>query len=198
MQVYRVHERLIVKVGDITREAVDAVVNAANRSLLGGGGVDGAIHRAGGPEILQACREIRATSHPDGLPAGQAVITTAGKLPARFVIHTVGPIYGLHRGAKRRLLAACYEESIALAASRSLRSLAFPAISTGVYGYPKPEAARIARQAVDRALERFPGIEGCGSSSSPIAMPASSSTGFKAGRFPVKSTVESQARSSAG
>jgi O-acetyl-ADP-ribose deacetylase (regulator of RNase III) len=159
MQVYRVHERLTVKVGDITRESVDAVVNAANRSLLGGGGVDGAIHRAGGPEILQACREIRATSHPDGLPTGEAVITTAGRLPARFVIHTVGPIYGQHAGAEPRLLAACYEASIALAASRSLRTIAFPAISTGVYGYPKAEAARVGRDAVDRGLERFREID---------------------------------------
>lgn len=159
MAVYRVHERLIVKVGDITREAVDAIVNAANGSLLGGGGVDGAIHRAGGPAILAACRDIRATTHPEGLPAGDAVITTGGDLPAPFVIHTVGPVYGRHGGGEARLLAACYENAIALAAARSLRTLAFPAISTGVYGYPKAEAASVARPAIDRALERHGAIE---------------------------------------
>jgi len=159
MQVYRVHERLIVKVGDITREAVDAIVNAANASLMGGGGVDGAIHRAGGPEILRACREIRATTHPEGLPTGDAVITPGGRLPAPFVIHTVGPVYGEHGGREPMLLAACYENALDLAASRSLRSLAFPAISTGVYGYPKAEAARICRAAIDRALARHALIE---------------------------------------
>jgi len=158
MQVYRFHERLIAKVGDITRESVDAIVNAANSSLLGGGGVDGAIHRAGGPEILRACREIRATSHPGGLPTGDAVITPGGRLPAPFVIHTVGPVYGNHGGEEPRLLAACYENAIALAASHSLRSLAFPAISTGVYGYPKDEAARVSLAAIDRALARHAGI----------------------------------------
>lgn len=159
MQVYRVHERLTVKVGDITRETADAIVNAANRGLLGGGGVDGAIHAAGGPEILRYCREIRATTHPDGLPAGEAVITPGGDLAAPFVIHTVGPIYGQHGGREPQLLAACYENSIALAAARNLRSIAFPAISTGIYGYPKDEAARVARAAIDVALSRFQFIE---------------------------------------
>lgn len=159
MQVYRVHERLTVKVGDITRETADAIVNAANRGLLGGGGVDGAIHAAGGPEILRCCREIRATTHPDGLPAGEAVITPGGDLAAPFVIHTVGPIYGQHGGREPQLLAACYENSIALAAARNLRSIAFPAISTGIYGYPKDEAARVARAAIDVALSRFQFIE---------------------------------------
>lgn len=149
----------MVKVGDITREAVDAIVNAANSSLMGGGGVDGAIHRVGGPEILEACKRIRATTHPRGLPTGDAVITTGGRLPARHVIHTVGPIYGRHGGAEARLLAACYENSIALAAERALRTLAFPAISTGIYGYPKDEAASIALQAVERALERHGLVE---------------------------------------
>ena len=158
MEVYRVHERLTVHVGDITRQEVDAIVNAANSSLLGGGGVDGAIHRAGGPAILAACREIRATTHPNGLPTGEAVITTGGNLPARHVIHTVGPIYGEHGGDEARLLAACYESSLALAARHVLRTIAFPAISTGVYGYPKAEAKRVALAAIERALARHPDI----------------------------------------
>ena len=110
-------DRVVAKVGDITREDVDAVVNAANSSLLGGGGVDGAIHRAGGPEILGACRRIRQTDYPDGLPTGEAVITTGGRLVARHVIHTVGPIYGRHGGEEARLLGNCYRNAIALAAS---------------------------------------------------------------------------------
>jgi O-acetyl-ADP-ribose deacetylase (regulator of RNase III) len=145
-------DRIVVTTGDITREAVDAVVNAANSSLLGGGGVDGAIHRAGGPEILEACRRIRAAEYPDGLLTGKAVITTGGRLAARYVIHTVGPIYGQHGGEEARLLAACYENSIALAAQHGLATIAFPAISTGAYGYPKDEAARVSRAAVERAL----------------------------------------------
>jgi len=148
-----VHARLVVKVGDITHEEVDAIVNAANSSLLGGGGVDGAIHRAGGPGILAACREIRRTSHPDGLPTGDAVMTTGGRLPARYVIHTVGPVYGQHGGEEARLLASCYRSAITLAAANELASLAFPAISTGIYGYPRDEAARVSRLAIDSALE---------------------------------------------
>jgi O-acetyl-ADP-ribose deacetylase (regulator of RNase III) len=151
-------ERITVKVGDITREAVDAIVNAANSGLMGGGGVDGAIHRSGGPEILAACKAIRASQYPDGLPTGKAVITTGGRLPARHVIHTVGPIYGRHGGEEARLLAACYESSIALAADYALATIAFPAISTGVYGYPKDEAARVACAAIERALARHPSI----------------------------------------
>ena len=151
-------ERISIKVGDITREAVDAIVNAANASLEGGGGVDGAIHRAGGPLILAECRRLRETRYRDGLPTGDAVITTAGLLPAGNVIHTVGPIYGRHGGEEARLLAACYENSIALAAEHGLRSIAFPAISTGVYGYPKDEAARIAFAAIGRALARYPSM----------------------------------------
>jgi O-acetyl-ADP-ribose deacetylase (regulator of RNase III) len=158
MDEYRVHDRLTVHVGDITRENVDAIVNAANSSLLGGGGVDGAIHRAGGPAILAACREIRETTYPQGLPTGEAVITTGGKLPARFVIHTVGPIYGQHGGDEARLLAACYENSLALAATHGLRTIAFPAISTGVYGYPKAEAKQVAMAAIERALQRHSSI----------------------------------------
>ena len=135
-------------VGDITRQDVDAIVNAANSSLMGGGGVDGAIHHAGGPAILEACREIRRTQYPAGLPTGEAVITTAGNLPARYVIHTVGPVYGEHNGREAQLLAACYKNSLRLAATHSLTSIAFPAISTGVFGYPLSEAAAVSSQAV--------------------------------------------------
>lgn len=141
-----------IQVGDITREDVDAIVNAAKSSLLGGGGVDGAIHRAGGPAILAACREIRRSRYPDGLPPGEAVITTGGNLRARHVIHTVGPVYGQNGGRDAALLAACYANSIALAARAGLATIAFPAISTGVYGYPKEEAARVSRAAIERAL----------------------------------------------
>ena len=151
-------ERITVAVGDITREAVDAIVNAANASLMGGGGVDGAIHRAGGPEILEACRRIRLERYPDGLPTGAAVITPGGRLPARFVIHTAGPIYGRHRGEEAKLLASCYRNALALAAEHGLARIAFPAISTGVYGYPKEEAARVARDAIVEALASHPGI----------------------------------------
>src|SRR5687767_8821118 len=117
--------RLIVKSGDITDEAVDAIVNAANSALLGGGGVDGAIHRRGGPTILDECREIRKTRYPQGLPTGEAVITTGGNLPASYVIHTVGPIYRRNRGPDAELLAAAYRNSIELAVENDLRSIAF-------------------------------------------------------------------------
>jgi len=143
--------RVSVSVGDITREAVDAIVNAANSTLLGGGGVDGAIHRAGGPAILEECREIRRTLYPEGLPAGEAVITGGGFLPARFVIHTVGPIYG--RGREAELLAASYRNSLALAAARSLAGVAFPSISTGAYGYPREEAAAVASRAIAEFID---------------------------------------------
>jgi len=152
-------ERIEIVTGDITAETVDAIVNAANASLMGGGGVDGAIHRAGGPAILAACREIRASRYPEGLPTGAAVATPAGMLRARFVIHTVGPIHGRHGGQEADLLAACYSNCIGLAASLGLASIAFPAISTGVYGYPKPEAARVAREAIGRALALHASIE---------------------------------------
>ena len=140
--------RVLVRTGDITRERVDAIVNAANSSLMGGGGVDGAIHRAGGGAILEECRELRRTRYPEGLPTGAAVATTAGLLPARFVIHTVGPVWGEHGGREAELLAACYRNSLALAAGLGLAAVAFPAISTGVYGYPKPEAAAVASSAI--------------------------------------------------
>ena len=138
--------------GDITTLRVDAIVNAANSSLLGGGGVDGAIHRAGGPKILEQCREIRRTLFPDGLPTGEAVITAAGELPAQYVIHTVGPIYGTHRGRESELLANCYRNSLLLAVKYSLSSLAFPAISTGVYHYPRDKAAAVASLAIQEFL----------------------------------------------
>ena len=129
--------------GDLTEQAVDAIVNAANSSLLGGGGVDGAIHRRGGPEILEACRDLRATSLPDGLPTGRAVATGAGRLPARWVIHTVGPVFSAHDHPEH-LLALCHTESLRVADELGATNVAFPAISCGVYGYPIEEAAPIA------------------------------------------------------
>lgn len=144
--------RIRLHVGDLTEFAADAIVNAANRSLLGGGGVDGAIHRRGGPQILEACREIRRRRWPDGLPVGEAVATTAGRLPARHVIHTVGPIYGRHGGDEARLLAACYRNALRLAADLGLHSIAFPAISTGIYGYPPADAARLVSQTLQAEL----------------------------------------------
>lgn len=144
--------RVRVIVGDITREEVGAIVNAANSTLLGGGGVDGAIHRAGGPIILKQCREIRRTLYPKGLPTGEAVITAAGELPAQYVIHTVGPIHGTHSGREPELLAACYKNSLILAGEYSLASIAFPAISTGIYDYPRAEAAAVSSQAIKEFL----------------------------------------------
>lgn len=129
--------------GDITVEEVDAVVNAANSTLLGGGGVDGAIHAAGGPDILAECRELRNTSYREGLPTGAAVATTAGRLPARWVIHTVGPVHSKSQD-RSALLASCYRESLRVADSLGATSIAFPAISAGVYGWPIDDAARIA------------------------------------------------------
>ena len=145
--------RVIVKVGDITDEEVDAIVNAANSTLLGGGGVDGAIHRKGGSQILAECREIRRTAYPGGLPTGEAVITSGGELPARHVIHTVGPIFGMHGGNEPNLLAKCYENCLRLAASKGLGSVAFPSISTGAYGYPKHEAASVSSTAITAFLD---------------------------------------------
>ena len=144
--------RVVVKVGDITKEDVDAVVNAANGTLMGGGGVDGAIHRAGGPEILKECKEIRRLQFPDGLPTGQAVMTTAGKMAAKHVIHTVGPVYGRGGKDKAELLAACYRNSLQLAAETGLKTIAFPAISTGVYGYPLDEAAKVSSTSIETFL----------------------------------------------
>ena len=146
--------RIFATVGDITQEAVCAVVNAANSSLLGGGGVDGAIHRAGGPAILEACRELRATRYPEGLPTGEAVATTAGDMPAQYVIHTVGPVYGSCGDRCAELLAACYRNSIEEAAALGCETIAFPAISTGIYGYPKEEAALVSLKTVKATLLR--------------------------------------------
>jgi O-acetyl-ADP-ribose deacetylase len=144
--------RVLVVVGDITHQDVTAIVNAANSTLFGGGGVDDAIHRAGGPEILEECQEIRRTVYPHGLPTGQAVITTGGKLPARYVIHTVGPIYGREPERESELLASCYQNSLLLARQHPISSIAFPSISTGVYGYPKTEAAKVASAAIKSFL----------------------------------------------
>jgi O-acetyl-ADP-ribose deacetylase (regulator of RNase III) len=129
--------------GDITDQRVDAIVNAANSSLLGGGGVDGAIHRRGGPEILDACRALRASRYGKGLPVGQAVATTAGRLDARWVIHTVGPVWSATEDRSDRL-ASCYRESLRVADELGAASVAFPAISTGVYRWPLDDGARIA------------------------------------------------------
>src|ERR1044071_4299568 len=145
-------ERIELIKGDITKLKVDAIVNAANSSLMGGGGVDGAIHRAGGPAILAECQNIRRTRYPEGLPTGEAVLTTAGALPAQYVIHTVGPVYGRNNGRDAELLAACYENSLALAAQYSMASLAFAAISTGIYGYPKEQAASVASTTISSFL----------------------------------------------
>jgi len=136
--------------GDITEERVDAIVNAANSSLMGGGGVSGAIHRKGGPAILEECREIRREKHRDGLPTGRSVATTAGKLPAKWVIHTVGPVYAKSED-RSHLLASCHTESLRVADELSAETVAFPAISTGVYGYPVEEAAPVAIEAVRSA-----------------------------------------------
>lgn len=138
--------------GDITRQATDAIVNAANTTLLGGGGVDGAIHRAGGPAILEECRRI------GGCPTGDARVTTAGNLPARFVIHTVGPVYRDGRHGEPDLLASAYRRSLEVAAERQLRSVAFPSISTGAYRFPVKDAASIALGTVSSFLEERPGI----------------------------------------
>ncbi|GAA2119656.1 O-acetyl-ADP-ribose deacetylase [Kitasatospora saccharophila] len=138
--------------GDITEQRVDAVVNAANSSLLGGGGVDGAIHRKGGPEILAECRRLRASHYGKGLPTGRAVATTAGRLPARWVVHTVGPVYRAEDYPQRaELLASCYRESLRVAVGLGARTVAFPAVSAGIFGWPLEDAARIALGAVAAA-----------------------------------------------
>ncbi|MCU1557363.1 MAG: ymdB [Microbacteriaceae bacterium] len=148
--------RIELRLGDITTERVDAIVNAANHSLLGGGGVDGAIHRAGGPEILAACKELRATILPDGLPTGQAVATTAGRLPARWVIHTVGPVWAESIDHSDQL-ASAYRESMRVGAELGATSIAFPAVSAGVYGWPIADAARIAVSTVSRIVDHGAG-----------------------------------------
>src|SRR5690348_3376819 len=151
--------RVVVVVGDITRENVGAIVNAANSTLLGGGGVDGAIHNAGGPQILQECQELRRTRYPNGLPTGEAAITTGGNLPARYVIHTVGPIYGREPSREAELLADCYRNSLKLAVEHGVTTIAFPSISTGAFGYPKPEAAAVSSRSIKEFLDRDDSIE---------------------------------------
>ena len=138
---------IVLVEGDLTTQEVDAIVNAANSTLLGGGGVDGAIHRAGGPSILAECREIRRTTFPDGLPTGRAVATGGGNLPARWVIHTVGPVYAPSADPAGEL-ASCHTESLRVADQLGARTVAFPAISTGAFGYPVREAASVAIEAV--------------------------------------------------
>ena len=145
--------------GDITELAVCAIVNAVNSSCMGGGGVDGAIHRAGGPEILEACRKIRRTLYPDGLPTGEAVATTAGEMPAKYVIHTVGPIWGRCGDRCDELLAAAYRHSLEKAVELGCESVAFPAISTGIYGFPAERAAKIAYETVERFLDAHPDLK---------------------------------------
>ena len=144
--------RVTVVVGDITKQDVEAIVNAANSSLLGGGGVDGAIHRAGGPAILEQCRDIRRTRFPQGLPSGEAVVTTGGNLPALYVIHTVGPIYREQGGREAELLTNCSYNSLALAVAKNVTSVAFPSIATGVYGYPRDEAAQVSSRTIEKFL----------------------------------------------
>lgn len=136
--------------GDITEQAVDAIVNAANSTLMGGGGVDGAIHRRGGPEILEECKRIRAEKFPEGLPTGKAVATTGGRLPATWVIHTVGPVFS-EREDRSALLASCHTEALKVADEVDAKTVAFPAISTGVYGYPVERAAPVAIDATRNA-----------------------------------------------
>ncbi len=145
--------RVEVITGDITQLRVDAIVNAANHSLAGGGGVDGAIHRAAGPELKKACQALRETHWPDGLPDGEVALTEGFALPARYVIHTVGPSYAKTKD-KSHLLANCYRNAVATAAERDCRSIAFPAISTGIYGYPFDEAAHIVIDTLGESLDR--------------------------------------------
>jgi O-acetyl-ADP-ribose deacetylase (regulator of RNase III) len=145
--------------GDITDQETDAIVNAANSTLLGGGGVDGAIHSKGGPKILEECKRLRATEWPDGLPTGNAAITSGGNLKAKYVIHTVGPVWrgGVYDEAK--LLRRAYWNSLKFATTKGLKSIAFPSISTGAYGYPTEEASQVAVKAVKDYLEKEDKVE---------------------------------------
>ena len=149
-------EKIFLLQGDITKQKVDAVVNAANSSLMGGGGVDGAIHRAGGPAILEDCRKIIAKQ--GSCKTGEAVITTGGSLPAKFVIHTVGPVWNNGKSNEAEKLANCYRNSLQLALENKIESIAFPNISTGIYGYPKKEAATIAIKTVSDLLQQNPSL----------------------------------------
>jgi O-acetyl-ADP-ribose deacetylase len=147
-----------IKTADITKEKVCAIVNAANSSLMGGGGVDGAIHRAGGETILKEGKKIRKDIYPDGLPTGEAVSTSAGDMPSKYVIHTVGPVYGSCPKNREKLLKNCYINSLKEVLKLGCDSIAFPAISTGIYGYPKEEAAKIAFDTVKKFLEQNPAV----------------------------------------
>jgi O-acetyl-ADP-ribose deacetylase (regulator of RNase III) len=151
--------KVVLVQGDITEQATDAIVNAANPTLMGGGGVDGAIHRKGGPKILEECKKIRATEYPDGLPTGKAVITSGGNLKARYVIHTVGPVWRDGRSGEPELLADAYRNSLKLAVSKGLRTIAFPSISTGAYGYPVEKASQVAISIVKEFLEKEDKLE---------------------------------------
>ncbi|HUI73022.1 MAG TPA: O-acetyl-ADP-ribose deacetylase [Spirochaetia bacterium] len=146
--------RLSVTIGDITRMKVDVIVNAANSSLMGGGGVDGAIHRAGGPAIIEECRKLRSSRFPGGLPTGQAVETGAGLLPARWVIHTVGPVWHGGGHGEEQNLADCYRNSLERAEHLGAQSIAFPAISTGIYGFPREKAAQVVWAAISDFVQR--------------------------------------------
>ncbi len=151
--------KLIFVLGDITEQDTDAIVNAANPSLMGGGGVDGAIHRKGGEDILKECKIIRKTFYPDGLPIGKAVVTTGGKLKAKKVIHTVGPIWNGGDKGETELLEQAYKNSLALAWKTRLKTISFPSISTGAYGYPVEKASRVAIKAVVEFLPKNKWIE---------------------------------------
>ncbi|MGB9756591.1 MAG: O-acetyl-ADP-ribose deacetylase [Candidatus Bathyarchaeales archaeon] len=146
--------KILLIQGDITEIDADAIVNAANPSLMGGGGVDGAIHRKGGPKILEECKRIRAAEYPDGLPTGKAVITSGGNLKTKYVIHTVGPVWRGGSSGEPELLAEAYRNSLKLAVSKGLKTIAFPAISTGAYGYPIEKASKIAIFTVKEFLEK--------------------------------------------
>lgn len=154
-----INGRVEIKFGDITQEETDAIVNAANSTLMGGGGVDGAIHEAAGESLLYECKKIRQTQYPNGLPTGEAVITHGGDLTAKFVIHTVGPIYGSNKGKDAQLLSDCYVNCLRLAAENNIQTISFPSISTGAFCYPKHEAAQVASQAVEDFLSRNSTVE---------------------------------------
>ncbi|PWB55404.1 MAG: O-acetyl-ADP-ribose deacetylase [Candidatus Methanoperedenaceae archaeon] len=153
------NSRIHLSLGDITEQRTDAIVNAANSTLMGGGGVDGAIHRKGGTEILEECKIIRKTKWPEGLPTGEAVVTTGGRLKAKMVIHTVGPIWKGGNEREPELLASAYRNCLALALKMKIRSISFPSISTGAYGYPIEKASRIALSTVFGFAREHNGID---------------------------------------